>query len=406
MASYFDKEFFVGNRARLRQLFAGTAPIVITANGLLQSSSEVALPFRQDSNFWYLCGINEPDLILVLDKDREYIILPERQPSRDMVEGSLNTKQFKAISGINSILDNKSGWKLLSARLKKAKHLANIPPPDPFVTHFGFYTNPARRVLNEKIKEINPDIKFLDLKMHFAKMRSVKQPAELLALQQAINITSSSLKQIKQNLAKFSTEDDIKRELAQLFSKYGSDELTWPPVIASGKNACAIHYSSGSSKLSPKELVLIDVGAEVENYAADITRVYSLSKPTKRQQQVYAAVKEIQDFASGLLKPAVIWKDYEKLVDDFTGEKLREMGLVKSITQKSVKAYYPHYASHFLGLDVHDWGNYQESLAENMVLTIEPGIYIPKEGIGVRLEDDFLITKNGAKNLSRAAPYL
>jgi Xaa-Pro aminopeptidase len=142
----------------------------------------------------------------------------------------------------------------------------------------------------------------------------------------------------------------------------------------------------------------------VENYAADITRTYALGVPSKRQQQVSEAVQDVQKFALKLLKPGTSLRDYEQKVEELMGEKLLELGLIKTAEQRNIRRYYPHSTSHFLGLDVHDVGNYEQPLAAGMVLTVEPGIYIPEEKIGVRIEDDVLITKNGVEVLSKKLP--
>jgi Xaa-Pro aminopeptidase len=149
----------------------------------------------------------------------------------------------------------------------------------------------------------------------------------------------------------------------------------------------------------------LDVGAEVENYAADITRTYFLKKPTKRQQAIYDAVAEVAAFARDHLKPGVTIRENEKAVEEFMGEKLRELGLIKSITHDNVRKYYTHACSHYLGLDAHDAGDYDAPLEPGMVITVEPGIYTPEENFGVRIEGDVLITETGLEILSKAAPY-
>ena len=151
--------------------------------------------------------------------------------------------------------------------------------------------------------------------------------------------------------------------------------------------------------------MVIDIGASYGNYCADITRTVALTgKASRRQQQVHEAVCEAQDYAYSLLKPGVIFAEYEKLMEAFVGEKLRELGLIKSISRDSVRQFFPHATSHFLGLDAHDAGDYAHPLEPGVVITVEPGIYIPAEGIGVRIEDDIVITKDGCDVLSKKLP--
>ena len=175
--------------------------------------------------------------------------------------------------------------------------------------------------------------------------------------------------------------------------------------MASDLNATTIHYTDNNEPLKNKNFILIDGGAEVENYVADISRTYFIKTPTKRQKAVYTAVKEVQEYAINLLGPGVILKNYEKLVEAYMGEKLRELGLIKTISSENVRKFFPHGTTHFLGLDAHDSGDYERPLEPGMVLTVEPGIYIPKEKIGIRIEDDFLVTEDGLKNLSQKVPY-
>jgi len=174
--------------------------------------------------------------------------------------------------------------------------------------------------------------------------------------------------------------------------------------VANGINACTIHYNQNNSKLNKKDLLLIDVGAEFNHYASDLTRTFSLSSPSKRQQAVYDAVLDVQTYAISLLKPGVLLDDYENDIEHYMGEKLRELGLIKTINHENVRKYYPYYSSHFLGLNVHDSGLHDRPLEPGMILTVEPGIHIKKENIGVRIEDNVLITEDGCRVLSEKLP--
>lgn len=403
MKSYFDAEFFRANRQRLRQLFKGTAPIVLTGNALLQRNSDIAQPFRQDSSFWYLTGINEPEIVLVMDKDKEYLIVPERTDVRNIFDGQLDSSLIAKSSGVNEILPAKAGWKRLGARLKRAKTVATLGALPPYIETYEFYTNPARSSLINKLKSYSSDIELLDLKEHMLKMRVKKQPQELKALVDSINLTVDTFKKLNSNLSKFTSEHEVEGFLYQNIRNSGA-HFGYLPMVASGKNAVVLHYDSNQSKLGDNELLLVDCGAEIEFYSADITRVFSKSAMTRRQREVYEAVAAVHGFALSNLKPGISIKQNEKQVEHYMGEKLRELGLIKTITKGTVRKYFPHATSHFLGLDLHDIGNYENRLESGMVLTIEPGIYIPEESIGIRLEDDILITDSGYENLSANLP--
>jgi Xaa-Pro aminopeptidase len=403
MSEFFTSEFFAGNRERLRQLFTGTAPIVITANGLLQRNGDMAFPFRQDSSFWYLTGVNYPDVILVIDKDKEYFIVPERDYFREAFDGAIHPEELQRISGVQMVVDDTEGWRLLSGRLKRAKHVATLGAAPAYADWHGFYSNPARATLISKLKSYNDDLEVLDLREHLMSLRAIKQAPELAAIQEAIDVTIAGIKYVTtpSRLVKYATENEIEADLSRSFRRAGYHHA-FDPIVASGPRACQIHAVANDGVLSADELLMFDVGAEVSNYAADVSRTIALGNPSKRQQAVFKAVLDAQAYAFSLLKPGADYQEYETAMEVMLGEKLRELGLIKSIERDSVRHYFPHRTSHFLGLDAHDVGDYEGVFGPGMVLAVEPGIYIPEEGIGVRIEDDVLITETGIEVLSSA----
>lgn len=403
----FSSEFFAGNRERLRQLFTGTAPIVVTANGLLQRGGDSTFPFQQDANFWYLTGVNEPDIVLVMDKNKEYLIVPGREANRVAFDGAVEHELLARRSGIKTVLDDETGWRQLGSRLKRVKHVATLAAPLNYIEQYGLYTNPARTRLLERIKDINDQLEMLDIGQHLVHMRSIKQAPELVAIQEAIDITAATLKEVTApaKLAKYAWEYEVEADISRGFRRRGATGHAFAPIVASGLRACTLHNIANNGRLSADELMVLDVGAEVDQYAADLTRTVSLSSPSKRQQAVYAAVLEVQAYALSLLGPGTVIREYEEQVEHFMGEKLRELGLVKTIEHDEVRHYYPHATSHFLGLNVHDVGDYSQPLEQGMVLTVEPGIYIPEEAIGIRIEDNVLITQQGYEVLSAHLPH-
>jgi Xaa-Pro aminopeptidase len=403
MESHFTSEFFEGNRRRLRELFTGTAPIVISGNGLLQRGADSAYDFSQDANFWYLTGLDEPDLVLVMDRDKEYLIVPDRDASRQAFDGALDGEALLRRSGIQAAYGDEEGWRQLGNRVRKVKHVATIAPPPAYAEHHGLYTNPARAAMLARLKTYNDELQILDLTPHLSRMRMVKQLPELAAMQAAIDITTASLKSAfgDAKRQKYAAEYELEAEISYGFRRRGAAGHAFAPIVAGGPRACTLHNVANNAPLSADELVVVDVGAEVEHYAADITRTINLRLPSRRQQAVHTAVLETQEYAIGLLKPGVALKNYEQQVEHFLGEKMRELSLIKTISHETVRAFCPHATSHFLGLNVHDIGDYERPLEAGMVLTVEPGIYIPTESIGIRIEDDILITDTGTKNLSR-----
>lgn len=401
MGEGFTSEFFASNRDRLRKLFTGKAPIVITAAGLLQQGGDYTYAFHQDANFWYLTGINKPDLILVIDKEKEYLILPNRSSVSDTFDGSYDAQAFSIQSGIADVLDNKAGWKRLGSRLKKVKHVATLAPLAPYVEVLGFYTNPARATLMAQIKEINADLEPLDLRQHMSVMRMIKQPVEIEAIRSAVNISVKTFAEIRRKLEKYQYEFEVEAAFSYGFRRRGADGHAYAPIVAAGQNACTLHYEANAEALQKSDLLLIDAGAQVNRYAADISRTYTLDTSSKRQRQIHQAVLEVQDYAFENLKPGVSIRENEKLVEQFMGEKLRSLGLIKNVERDEIRRFFPHATSHFLGLDVHDAGDYDRPLEPGAVLTVEPGIYVPEEGIGVRIEDDVVVTESGIEILSK-----
>lgn len=401
----FTADFFIGNRTKLRQLFTGTAPIVITAHGALQMGADEAFPFHQDRSFFYLTGIDEAGVILVMDKGKEYLIIPQREAVMEKFDGAIIPEELSRISGIQTIYDQKEGWRHLTARLKKVRHVATLGASPRFIDYLGLYTNPSRADLIQRMKEISPGIEVLDLRTHLSRMRMVKQDVERVAIQRAINVTLGTIKEITRpkQLSKYAYEYEIEADLSRGFRRQGTMGHAFPPIVASGVRACMLHYKKNSEALATGDLLILDVGAEADFYAADIARTVVLGgKASRRQQLVHEAVKDAQDHAYTLLKPGVVMRHYEKQMEEFMGEKLRELGLLKTITSQGVRQYFPHATSHFLGLDTHDAGDYDAPLEPGVILTVEPGIYIPEESLGVRIEDNILITENGNENLSAA----
>ncbi len=402
MKPEFTAEFFRGNRDKLRALFTGKAPIVVSAHGLVQRSTNTTYPFIQDSNFWYLTGIDEPNLILVIDKNKEYLIVPELSEYQTVFDGSVSSEELAKRSGIDIVLSGKDGWRQLNSRLKRVKHVATMAAPAAFVETYGMYTNPARAKLIRTLKKSNPNVELLDLSQHLQRMRMVKQPIEIDMISRAIQATIRGIEFVekKYRSGQYAHEFDVEVDLSREFWKSGARKHSFDPIVASGERGITLHIADKAEIDQDKQL-LVDVGAEYQHYAADISRTW-MREPSKRFTSVHDAVVEVADFAMNLLKPGVVLKDYEKQVEGFMGEKLRALGLIKTINHETVRNYFPHGTSHFLGIDVHDVGDYAHAIEAGVVITVEPGIYIPQEGIGIRIEDDVLITDNGCENLSKA----
>ena len=406
MKSHFTSTFFAANRARLRENCGKDAPIVIAANGLLQRGGDSSYAFAQDANFWYLTGIDEPDLVLVISLDDDYLIVPERSDSRQAFDGTIVANDLIERSGITTVLTETAGWERLLSNLEKAQAVATVAPLPAYINQYGLYANPARETLVSRLKKTYPTIEITDVSIDLARMRMVKQQPELAAIRAAIVITLATLAEVSSpgQLKLYSHEYEVEADISRGFRRRGASGHSFEPIVAAGINAVTLHNVANNGQLQPGELLLMDVGAEVEHYAADITRTVCLGAVSPRQRAVHDAVLDVQQYAMQLLKPGILLREYEKQVEQYMGTKLLELELITEATHDAVRTYFPHATSHYLGLNVHDTGDYDQPLVPGVVVTVEPGIYIPDESIGVRIEDDVLITDTGIEVLSSDLP--
>jgi Xaa-Pro aminopeptidase len=403
MSQLFTAQFFIQNRETLLARSEAQL-IVLSAHGLLQRSADTTFPFRQDSNFWYLTGIEQPDYVLVLSQTELFLIAPKRSEHRDVWDGTVYKKELQASSGIKEILEHHDGWLRLDLLMKKYKKVHTITPAETYFEHFGFYANPARAHLLEAINK-HRKLEVVDIRKILAYQRQIKQVSEIKALKKAINITSKSLQVVHKKLNSYKSEYEITAELSKEFLKRGATGHAYQPIVASEKNAATIHYINNNAQIVGNAFLLLDVGAEVNNYSADITRTFVVGTVSKRHKEIFEAVVRVKQAATDILKPGINLKEYEQQVDLIMAKELKKLKLLDNIKdKKKLKKYYPHLTSHFLGLDTHDAADYFRPLEPRMVLTIEPGIYIPEENIGVRIEDDVMITQNGIENLCASLP--
>lgn len=400
----FSSDFFSANRARLRERCENGAPIILTANGVVQRAGDSGFPFRQDSNFWYLTGISLADAVLVITQKSEFLILPERDPVLDYFEGAIDTEQLTTTSGIQHILSNHEGWEQLMQIAKRSRTL-NVCVYKGYDQRHAVYVNPSKPRLLSRLKKLAPQAMFNDIRPKLTHMRMIKQPVEIDAIQKSVDVSVESFKRVFSVnwYARNKNEATVDARFQFEFTKR-SARNAYPSIVAGGARACTLHYDHNDQPLAKDELLLVDAGAEYSMYAADITRVYAPDKMTAKQKNVYQAVKEIQDYTIGLLKPGADIKAIDQKVEKKIGQFLKAEKLITKQEPAQIRKYYPHAFSHHLGLDVHDVADYSLPLAEGMVITVEPGIYIAQQNIGVRIEDDVLITTNGAKNLSADLP--
>jgi Xaa-Pro aminopeptidase len=394
----FPSVFYTENRKRLFDDLPAGSLVVIGGAGLLQKSSDTTFPFAQQSSFWYLTGIEEPNIVLCMTAEESYCILPVSNDTLALFDGAPVVDELATVSGIATILAYDEGWKRLRHDIKNATTVCIPTTPASFDELHGLHANPAPIAVAEKVKQIakGPKVDTTTLSRILARNRSVKQQVEIDAIQKAIDITLHGLQIVQQSYASYLHEYEIEAELSKQFRLGGGNGHAFSPIVANGGHATTLHYIANNGLLDHSLPTVIDVGADYRHYAADITRTILPIKPTQRQKAVYEAVKRVQDSALKLLRPGVLMRQYEAKVEDIMGKELVKLALIKSASDHhAIRNYFGHASSHFLGLDVHDTGLYGEPLEPNMIVTCEPGIYIPEEGFGVRIEDDVLITETG-----------
>lgn len=404
MKTLFEPSFFKANRKRLLKS-VNAKLLVLPANTALQRNGDTTYPFRQDSNFWYLTGINEPDYVLVLSDAETYLIAPELTSYQLVMEAQTGKDTLKKESAIDNIYGSEEGWDKLKKQLRKTRRVGILPAPK--TSYYGFTANPARSKLIRQLKKLAPNHNYIDIRKEFTHLRMIKQPQELEAIQAAIDITSQTIKDVFKGkwYKKYVHEFEVEAALSGGFRANGASGHAFTPIVISGHKTSSIHDFNSEDKLVRDTTIQVDVGAEVANYAADISRVFPIGDEfTPRQKEIVAAVKDVQKYAMSIIKPGTLIKENEKLIEQYMGKTLKDLGLISAQTTKAIRTRYPHNCSHMVGLDVHDAADYDIPLAENMVITVEPGIYIPEEGLGVRIEDDVLITKKGLKVLTENLP--
>ena len=395
---------FTKHRQRFMAKLKPNSIAVFNANDIYPISADSTLPFEQHRDLFYLTGIDQEETILILcpdakdPKHREMIFVRETNAHIAVWEGHKLTKsEAAAVTGIDHVQ-----WTtdFEASFLELAKQAENI------------YIN-TNEHYRAKVETQTREDRFIEwCKQQFPKknyeksnfilqgLRGVKDPEEIAHIQQACDITEKGFRRILGFVKPGVWEFEIEAEFSHEFLSNRSKGFAYTPIIASGANSNVLHYIENSQQCKAGELILMDVGAEYGNYASDMTRTIPVSgRFTSRQRAVYEAVLKVKDEATKLLIPGVLWKDYHVEVGKLMSSALVDLGLLAkkevSYNTEAYKKYFMHGTSHHLGLDTHDYGLLDEPMETNMVFTVEPGIYIPDEGFGIRLEDDVVVQATG-----------
>jgi Xaa-Pro aminopeptidase len=403
------------NRDRLRALLPANSLVVVNANDVLPTNADGSLRLVPNSDLFYLSGVEQEESILLIcpdaddEKHREILFLREARPELETWEGhKLTREEAQKISGVERVkwlADFRGIFHRLMCQAERVFLNSNEHPR----AVVEIETREARFVADVKRRYPLHEYHRLGRLMH--RLRVVKSPEELKLLEKAIEITRAGFERVAKFVKPGANETEIEAEFAHEFIRRGG-QFAYNPIIASGKNSCVLHYISNDQPCRAGDVLLLDVAASYANYNSDLTRTIPVSgKFNRRQRRVYNAVLRVMRAQIDGLKVGKKWKDWQKEAEEHTEKELVDLGLLKRGKIKkqdpdwpALKEWFMHGVGHPLGLDVHDYGFMHEPFVAGTVMTVEPGIYIPKEGIGVRLENDVLLTEKGAIDLMADIP--
>lgn len=413
-----DKELFIRNRKRLVKELKPSAIAVFNANDTLPTNADGTMPFRQNNDLFYLTGIEQEESILLIcpgfreEKKREVLFL--RQPNDHLEKWyghKLTKAEAKAISGIETVM-----W--LQEFEAFFHHLMVMSGAE------WVYLNTNEHYRAEVIVQTR-DARFIDwckekYPLHayqriapiMANLRRIKQKEEVDLIQQACDITEKGFRRVLKFVKPGVYEFEIEAEYVHEFIRNGSRGFAYTPIVASGKNNVVLHYIENCLPCQDGDLILLDVAAEYANYNSDLTRTIPVNgKFSARQKEVYNAVLRIQRAAMKLLRPNLVYFDYQKEIEKLMERELLQLRLISETDIKNqdpenpaLRKYFYHGTSHMLGLDVHDLGNMHDNIQVGSVWTIEPGIYIKEEGFGVRLENNVWVGEKENVDLMKNIP--
>lgn len=402
-------------RRRLASKLVPGGMVILHSNDTMPTSADGTMPYRQTADMLYLTGIAQEETILVLFPDayeprhREILFVRETNDHVRVWEGyKLSKDEATQLSGVRTVYwthEFDRIWHTLMCECKAVylnqnEHIRSVVEVE---------TRQAR--FNERCQKEYPAHTYLRLAPIISKMRVSKGAEEVAQMQRACDITELGFRRLLRFVRPGVMEYELEAEMLHEYVSNGSRGFAYNPIVASGANACVLHYNDNDRVCADGDLLLLDCAAEYGGYASDLTRCIPVNgKFTPRQKQVYEAVLRIFKAASQMLVPGNNLPDYEYVVGKMMEQELVNLGLLTTATLRNLdgspayKRYFPHGTSHHLGLDVHDVGDRATTFVPGMVLTVEPGIYIQEEGLGIRIENNFVITDGKPLDLMANIP--
>ena len=409
-------ELFTTNRKRFIKEMKSSSIAIFVSNDEVPSNGDALYPFRQNSDLFWLTGIEQEDSMVIIFPDhpdpkfREVLVLVRPNELKEKWDGKrLRADEAKKISGIETIV-----WlDALDPLLQSWIHLAeNIYLDSNENDRKGSLVQTREYRYIEEIRRRYPLHQYFRAAKIMKELRAIKTALEIEVLQQAIDITATTFNSLLTFIRPGVMEFDIEAEIWHSFLKQRATGPAYGSIIASGDRARTLHYVSNNEECKSGELVLMDFGAEYGHYCADLTRTVPVNgKFSRRQKRIYDTCLHLHNYAKSLLKPGITINQYHKKVGEEANKIFQKIGLLKKSDLKNQTPEQPAYAkylyhgiSHHLGIDVHDLGTRTEPIKAGMVFTVEPGIYIEEEQMGIRIENNVWITRNGNKDLMSKIP--
>ncbi len=411
-----DTELFIKNRKHFVKEMVPESVAILNSNDIMPTNADGTMRFRQNNDLFYLTGADQEETILLLAPDasdeahREILFVKETNETIAVWEGAkLTMQQAREVSGIQTIFWLKDFDRVFGKVVSESAHIY-LNSNEHSRADITVETRDARFL--KWCKEKYPLHKYRRCAPILNQIRSIKSKMEILLMQEACNITEKGFRRLLKATKPGVWEYELEADLIHEFIRNRADGFAYEPIIASGSNACVLHYISNNQQCKKDDLLLLDIGAEYANYDSDLSRTIPVNGTfNSRQKAVYNAVLRVQNAAIDMLRPGTLIKEYHKEVGLLMQDELLKLKLITKTDIKNqdpkwpaYKKYFMHGTSHFLGLDTHDVGNFDLPMEEGNVFTCEPGIYIQEEGIGVRIEDDILVTKKDPINLMKNIP--
>ena len=412
-----DSGLFVKNRIKFAAQMQSSALAVFNSNDVFSTGADSTLPFHQHRNIFYLSGVDQEESILILFPDaknsmhKEILFLKETNEHIAIWDGSkLSKKQATEVSGVQTVYWLSDFDSIFDILMKEAEIV--------YFNNNNHYRKAVEMETREDrfIKRVKSNYPKHRIDNNFSIMeslRGVKEPEEIKLIRKACNITEKGFRRVLGFVEPGVMEYEIEAEYVHEFLKNRSKGFAYTPIIGSGYNACVLHYIENNQRCNDGDMLLMDVGAEYANYSSDMTRTIPVNgRFTARQKAVYQAVLNVKNEATQMLVSGTLWEAYHKEVGKIMTSELLGLGLLDKASlqnqdpkKPAYKKYFMHGTSHHMGLDTHDYGALKTPMVENMVFTVEPGIYIPEEKMGIRLEDDVVVQSSGAPiNLMKDIP--